>query len=77
MAAEDGLFIAVQGSMVTLDGVRMMIRPGMTARAGHPVLGACGHLFVPLEVDFDVEPELVTRPAAKPETGAKTGKAPQ
>jgi hypothetical protein len=65
MAAEDGLFIATQGALVTLDGIRTIIGQGMTARAGHPVLKSYGHLFAPLKVDFDVDPEPAKKAPAK------------
>jgi hypothetical protein len=73
MASVEGLFIARQGALVTLDGVRTIISQGQTARAGHPVLASCGHLFAPLTIDFDVEPEpeAPKKPAAARKTGGQ------
>lgn len=70
MASVEGLFIARQGALVTLDGVRTIISQGQTARAGHPVLASYGHLFAPLTVDFEVSEEPA-KPAAKPQAAAE------
>jgi hypothetical protein len=80
MAAVDGLFIVKQGALITLDGMRTAISPGMTARAGHPVLESYGHLFAPLTVDFDVETEpsgAHAKPPAAPKAAAPKADAPK
>jgi hypothetical protein len=67
------IFIARQGAVIFLDGQTQYITPGQTARAGHPVLASYGHLFAPLTIDFDVEPEAPKKPASARKAG---GQAP-
>jgi 2-oxoglutarate dehydrogenase E2 component (dihydrolipoamide succinyltransferase) len=63
MAAANDLFVAQQGAVITLNGTRTAITPGMIACAGASVLESYPHLFAPLAVDFDVEPEPKAAPA--------------
>ena len=67
MAASKSLFIAKQGALVTLNGARTVITPGMIARAGASALESYPHLFAPLTVDFDVEPAKPAKQAEAPE----------
>lgn len=68
----DDIYVAKQGGAFEQDGRRFFIRPGQTARAGHPILDQHGDLFEPIRVDFEVtaaaEPKQARQepPADKP-----------
>jgi hypothetical protein len=46
------------------------VRARATARAGHPIIKRTPHLWVPLEVDYEVEqPKAETKQTAKKSSG--------
>ncbi len=81
MSGDTEIYSAVQAAAISLGGQLVFIRPGMTARAGHPVLTEHGDLFAPLVVDFDVpapapEPEEPPAPAAEADGAPAEAPAP-
>jgi hypothetical protein len=60
----DTILAATRAALVQNDGQSILIKPGATARAGHPIVEAYPGLFEPLVVQFDVEDSTETADAS-------------
>lgn len=68
MARTDDTILVAQTSFALNDG--KVVHRGQTVRMGHPLLKGREDLFVPLEVDFEVD-EQTTAAAGRHAAGAR------
>lgn len=59
--ADAELYMATDRFVDHRSGAPVVVPKGATARAGHPIIAAFPTLWVPLQVDYEVE----AKPAAK------------
>jgi len=63
------ILVAKRAAYITVDGTTLLIRPGATIRAAHPMVQEYPDLFEPLRVQYDAPGEAK---AKKPTVTAAT-----